>query len=166
MKNKNAQRPKQTRTHDRKAPRVNSQINIEELEKLCELQCTQAEIASWFGVTVRAVEMRRADTNTYERKLDGGETLQLTFKEIMDRGYARGRISVRRQQMKLLQDGNATMGVWLGKQILGQTDKVDTTLSAPGGGPVRVSDEGSTLEDRINSIIARSRTEAVPTEPQ
>jgi hypothetical protein len=26
--------------------------------------------------------------------------------------------------MKLLEAGNATMGVWLGKQILGQTDEV------------------------------------------
>jgi hypothetical protein len=27
--------------------------------------------------------------------------------------------------MKLLEQGNATMGVWLGKQILGQTDNVN-----------------------------------------
>jgi hypothetical protein len=27
-------------------------------------------------------------------------------------------------QMKLLENGNATMGVWLGKNILGQTDEI------------------------------------------
>jgi hypothetical protein len=42
----------------------------------------------------------------------------------MDRGKAKGRISVRRAQLKLLESGNATMGVWLGKNILGQTDDV------------------------------------------
>ena len=42
----------------------------------------------------------------------------------MERGKGKGRISVRRMQMKLLEQGNATMGVWLGKQILGQTDQV------------------------------------------
>jgi hypothetical protein len=32
-------------------------------------------------------------------------------------GKAKGRISVRRAQMKLLEAGNGTMGVWLGKQL-------------------------------------------------
>jgi hypothetical protein len=32
-------------------------------------------------------------------------------------------------QMKLLEQGNATMGVWLGKQILGQTDEVRHDLA-------------------------------------
>jgi len=27
--------------------------------------------------------------------------------------------------MKLLEQGNATMGVWLGKQLLGQTDHIE-----------------------------------------
>jgi hypothetical protein len=40
----------------------------------------------------------------------------------MERGKAKGRISIRRMQMKLLEEGNATMGVWLGKNVLGQTD--------------------------------------------
>ena len=49
----------------------------------------------------------------------------------MERGKARGRISVRRMQMKLLEEGNATMGVWLGKQILGQVDQVSVETHAP-----------------------------------
>ena len=32
--------------------------------------------------------------------------------------------------MKLLENGNATMGVWLGKNILGQTDEVRHQISA------------------------------------
>ena len=51
----------------------------------------------------------------------------------MTRGRAKGRISVRRMQMKLLEDGNATMGVWLGKQLLGQTDQVQHMIeNGPG----------------------------------
>lgn len=42
----------------------------------------------------------------------------------MERGKAKGRISVRRMQMRLLEQGNATMGIRLGKQILGQVDQV------------------------------------------
>jgi len=51
----------------------------------------------------------------------------------MDRGKAKGRISVRRMQMKLLEVGNATMGVWLGKNVLGQTDAVQHQIN--GGKP-------------------------------
>jgi hypothetical protein len=82
-------------------------MDLAELEKLCVLQCTDVEIAAWFGVTTRTIERRRKVKK---------------FADIMDRGKAKGRISVRRQQMKLLEAGNATMGVWLGKQLLGQTD--------------------------------------------
>src|ERR1700681_3776414 len=42
----------------------------------------------------------------------------------MQRGKGKGRISVRRMQMKLLGQGNATMGVWLGKALLGQREEV------------------------------------------
>jgi hypothetical protein len=86
-----------------------AKIDLNELEKLASLQCTDEEIALWFGVTTRTIERRRK-----VRK----------FAEAMERGKARGRISVRRMQMKLLEEGNATMGVWLGKQLLGQTDQV------------------------------------------
>ena len=83
-----------------------------ELEKLCQLQCTDEEIAAWFNVSTRTIERRR---------------LEPEFAEVMTRGKAKGRISVRRMQMKLLEEGNATMGVWLGKQILGQADQISVS---------------------------------------
>ena len=86
-----------------------SDIDLSELERLCAIQCTDEEIAAWFGVSTRTIERRR---------------LEPEFAEVMERGKARGRISVRRLQMKLLEEGNATMGVWLGKQTLGQLDQV------------------------------------------
>ena len=88
-------------------------IDIAELEKLCAMQCTDEEIAAWFGVTRKTIERRRKVGR---------------FAEIMARGKAKGRISVRRMQMKLLEQGNATMGVWLGKQLLGQTDHLVTEV--------------------------------------
>ena len=88
-------------------------IDLNELEKLCHLQCTDEEIAAWFNVSTRTIERRR---------------LEPEFAEIMQRGKAKGRISVRRLQMKLLEEGNATMGVWLGKQILGQVDQITQSV--------------------------------------
>jgi hypothetical protein len=95
------------------APHRND-IDLGELEKLCQLQCTDEEIAAWFNVSTRTIERRR---------------LEPEFAEVMTRGKARGRISVRRMQMKLLEEGNATMGVWLGKQLLGQADEVTHSIS-------------------------------------
>ena len=38
--------------------------------------------------------------------------------------------------MKLLEQGNATMGVWLGKQLLGQRDMAQTEVTGKDGGPI------------------------------
>ena len=86
-----------------------AKIDLVELERLSAMQCTDEEIAAWFNVTTRTIERKRK---------------KKSFAEVMDRGKAKGRISVRRQQMKLLEAGNATMGVWLGKNILGQVDEI------------------------------------------
>lgn len=93
-----------------------AQIDLEELEKLSALQCTDEEIASWFKVSTRTIERRRQEPK---------------FAEAMERGKARGRMSIRRAQMRMLEDGNATMAIWLGKQYLGQQDR----FLPEGGGP-------------------------------
>src|ERR1700720_4330069 len=92
-----------------------AKIDLVELEKLCVLQCTDEELAAWFNVTTRTIERRRK---------------KKSFAEVMARGKAKGRISVRRMQMKLLENGNATMGVWLGKNILGQVDEIRHQIDA------------------------------------
>ena len=94
---------------------ITAGIDLVELEKLCLLQCTDAEIAAWFGVTERTISRRRKIKK---------------FADVMERGKMKGKISVRRMQMKLLENGNATMGVWLGKNILGQTDEVHHQIDA------------------------------------
>lgn len=96
-------------------------IDLVELEKLSSLHCTDEELAGWFGVSTRTIESRRKRPE---------------FAEVMQRGRARGRISVRRAQMKLLEDGSGTMGVWLGKQILGQRDVITTEHTGSSGGPI------------------------------
>jgi hypothetical protein len=106
------------------AGRKRATVDLVELEKLASLQCTDEEIAAWFGVSTRTIENRRK---------------QAAFAEAMARGKAKGRISVRRAQMKLLDSGNGTMGVWLGKQLLGQRDIVTAEHTGTGGGPIQVA---------------------------
>jgi hypothetical protein len=108
-------------------------IDLGELEKLSSLQCTHEEIAAWFNVSVRTIESRRK---------------QRAFAEVMERGRAKGRISVRRAQMRLVEQGNAAMGIWLGKQLLGQRDVTPIELSGPSGQPVHISLEA------IDAVLA------------
>jgi hypothetical protein len=113
-------------------------IDLVELEKLCSLQCTDEEIAAWFGISTRTIESRRK---------------QPQFAAVMTRGKAKGRISVRRAQMKLLESGNGTMGVWLGKQFLGQRDPIE--LSGPNGDPVQVA--LGTIDEILTRAKKRTR---------
>ena len=120
-----------------------------ELEKLCSLQCTHAEIAAWFNVSARTIDARRK---------------QAQFFEAMERGKAKGRISVRRAQMRLLEAGNATMGVWLGKQLLGQRDIVTNEHTGSAGGPIQlaIKPDLSQLSDEELQQLRHIAAKALP----
>jgi hypothetical protein len=112
------------------------EIDPDDLERLSVLQCTHEELAAWYGCSVRTIEK-------YAK--------QPEIAGVMARGRAKGRISVRRAQMKLLEAGNATMGIWLGKQILGQRDVTPVELTGPNGSEIKFSKE------TIDAIIAEAK---------
>lgn len=87
-------------------------INLEQLEALCSAQCTIPEIAAFFKLNEKTIR-RHSKTKA--------------FIEIMERGKASGRCSLRRAQMKLAMSGDRTMLIWLGKQWLDQSDKAEHT---------------------------------------
>ena len=99
-------------------------IDLVELEKLCSIQCTDEEIAAFFGVTSRTIANKR-------RKPE--------YAEAMKRGKAKGCVSVRRAQFRLIEKGNAQMAIWLGKQMLGQRDVTPIELSGPQSKPLKIS---------------------------
>lgn len=94
-------------------------INWDHVDKLCTLQCTAKEIASFFDMSV--------DTLTRRCKDEFG----LTFAEYFAQKKGSGRISLRRLQWKSAEDGNVSMLIWLGKQYLGQSDKADMSHNFP-----------------------------------
>jgi len=87
------------------------EINIDwnEFEKLCILQCTLVEIADWFGCS--------EDTIENKVKEEYGET----FSETFNKKRSKGKISLRRIQWKLAEK-NPAMAIFLGKNYLKQTD--------------------------------------------
>lgn len=89
-------------------------IDKKQFENLCGLQCTLLEICDFFDV--------EDDTlNSWCKK-----TYATTFSEVFKIKRGKGQTSLRRTQWKLAEK-NPTMAIWLGKQYLGQTDKVETS---------------------------------------
>ena len=96
-------------------------IDKNTFEKLCGMWCTLIEIADFFGVSEDTVE--RWCKETYED----------TFAEVYKRRSSQGNISLRRWQLKSAEKGNVTMQIWLGKQHLGQKEKVEVETEKSNG---------------------------------
>lgn len=102
------------RTKGAKSGVYGNKIDKEQFEKLCKIMCTEAEICDYFGVSNDTVN--RWCRQEYED----------TFENILRAKASLGKISIRRYQMQQAEK-NPVMSIWLGKQYLGQTDKVEQT---------------------------------------
>jgi hypothetical protein len=102
-----------TQTTDPKMGRPKLEFNFEIFEGLCRIQCTLPEIASVMQVSEDTVERRC--------KEHYGETYAETFKKYS----AGGKMRLRRAQFKIAEGGNVPMLIWLGKNYLGQTERVE-----------------------------------------
>ena len=86
-------------------------IDTEQVEKLAGLGCTNTEIGSFFGCSPDLIEK--------------------SYSEFLVKGRDKGKIRLRQLQFKAAEKGNVTMLIWLGKQVLGQTDKQEVELIKP-----------------------------------
>jgi hypothetical protein len=98
-------------------------ISLEEVEKLAAIQCTDVEIAAFFGVSVRTIERRKS---------------QAAFAEAIERGKAKGRVSLRRYLFALAAKGITAAAIFLSKNLLGYKDYFANELSGPNGGAIQV----------------------------
>lgn len=96
------------------------EIDQKQFENLCGLQCTKEEICEWFGITDKTLD-------SWCRR-----TYSANFSEVFRQKRGAGKISLRRAQMRLAEK-NATMAIWLGKQMLGQRDNVDVSVTEAKG---------------------------------
>lgn len=121
--------------------RPKKELDIEEFEKLCALQCTEEEMCSWFNV----------DDKTLTRWCK--DTYNMSFSEIFKIKRSKGKVSLRRTQMKMAKT-NVTMAIWLGKQYLGQTDKIEQSVG--------ISDSRQDLRDYMecakNGVLRKQET--------
>ncbi|RIW08286.1 hypothetical protein D2T81_00815 [Azospirillum brasilense] len=78
------------------------------MEKLAKMGATHEEMAGFFGVS----------TDTIARRLKDDESIRAAY----EAGFSDLRISLRRYQITAARNGNAAILIWLGKQLLGQSD--------------------------------------------
>lgn len=93
------------------------EIDEEQFKKLCAIQCTLGEIASWF----------KCSEDTIERWCQ--RELHMSYAESFKTFSADGKISLRRTQFRMAEH-SVPMAIWLGKQYLGQTEKQEVAMSA------------------------------------
>ena len=79
------------------------EIDGKQVEQLASFGCTNKEIASFFGCSADLIEK--------------------SYSEFLTKGRDKGKIKLRQLQWRSAEKGNTSMLIWLGKQLLGQTDQ-------------------------------------------
>lgn len=87
---------------------------IKLIENMARIMCTDEEIADVLGCS---------------RDLFYTKENENLFRQAIEKGRATGKQSLRRKQYEVAMKGNSSMLIWLGKQWLNQTDKVEATTS-------------------------------------
>ncbi len=78
-------------------------LDESQIQRLAEIHCNWKEIAYIMGVSV--------------------DTLKRNYTESVEMGKAMGKIQLRRAQWRnAVEKDNVTMQIWLGKNVLGQSD--------------------------------------------
>lgn len=126
--------------------RPKREIDKEEFEKLCALQCTEREICYFFNVTDKTL-------NAWCRR-----TYRQGFSEVYAHAREPGLVSLRASQFKLAKK-SASMAQFLGKNYLGQRDNpiVEETLD-------KINANMQALANLINTPAPNRRIEELTDE--
>ena len=118
--------------------RPKKDINWKQLDEMLHIQCTGEEIAAVLGVSYETIDRHCRE---YYGKC---------FEEYSLEKRCGGRASLRRRQwLSAVKDGNTTMLVWLGKNMLDQTDRAKTELTGADGKPIETN---TTLKIEVRGI--------------
>jgi hypothetical protein len=89
-----------------KVGRPKANVDPDLVEKLASIGCSMKEMASACNCSV--------------------DTLERNFAEQIAKGRENGKTRLRRKQIEVALAGNVTMLIFLGKNMLGQSDKIET----------------------------------------
>lgn len=118
------------------------ETTLKQLKGLGNIQATVREGAAFFNVSLV----------TFEKFLN-----EPGVREAFEEGKGHGRISLRRTQLKLAEK-NASMAIFLGKNLLGQSDRQEIT--GADGGAIKV-DHTQTASNILETLAAaKAKAEA------
>ena len=86
-------------------------IETSKIEQLASYGCTNREISAFFDCSQT--------------------TLTRNYGDFLTKGREKGKIRLRQMQWKSAENGNVTMQIWLGKQVLGQSENTITEDDEP-----------------------------------
>ena len=86
-------------------------IDKTQVEKLASYGCTVREVANFFGFSE--------------------DLIKKSYSQFMTKGKDKGKIRLRQMQWRSAEKGSVPMQIWLGKQVLGQSDKQEITEVRP-----------------------------------
>lgn len=90
-------------------------FDLEQLERLSRLGCTDEELADWFDCSTKTIERRKKDSPDFSR----------AYK----RGRNRLKESLRRILLKrAIEDGSPAAAIFLAKNLLGMQDKPELVM--------------------------------------
>ena len=107
-------------------PKLN--IDPDLVEKLAGIGCPNKEIAAIVGCSV--------------------DTLTDRFSDVINKGRENGKTRLRKKQIEVALAGNVSMLIFLGKNMLGQSDKQE--ISGPDGSPITQASVSLSPEQESN----------------
>jgi len=107
-----------------KRGRPKIEFDIKHVQLLGRFRATYETMADWFECSVDTIRRQMQDTDS-------------EFCKAYKKASTHLKMALSEAQIKLALSGNCGMLVWLGKQNLGQSDKIENT--GAGGGPIQLS---------------------------
>ena len=95
-----------------------SDEDLRQLAGLAHIMCTLAEVVGVMGIP-RDRLMKRIKDSGFK-----------SWDDFFTQHSSDGRASLRRRQFDMAMSGDKTLMIWLGKQVLGQADKVESVVES------------------------------------
>ena len=123
----------------KKKPRIT--VDYELAHKLARMACTNEEIAACMNISAKYYyDVIKRDPE---------------LSDMIQKGRAEGRASLRRAQWAKALEGNPTMLIWLGKQLLGQSDMTRTEITGRDGEAIQIEEQSGSAREFIEAAITR-----------
>ena len=119
----------------KKGGRPQKSIDWEQVKKLAGLHCTGEEIAGFLGI----------DYDTLCARIKG--KYKQGFSDWYKKHSSKGKVSLRRKQYEIAVNGSVPMLIWLGKNVLGQSGKVEQENT----NTINIQDEFKKLADSLEA---------------